>query len=177
MLETTKKKINSKSFQGLFNDFNQDYQKISEALNTNDNFLTELGRTLRNFEFISWNIKELIKEINGGRFDNSLISKIGFRESVDSLKAICTFEKFKIKEIKTLSKELYEAGNIRNQIIHSMWIGKESMFRYKYSKKNINPDIEHYTLKDLKMVSNWFNKFCIILENLVRNYKEEKPKS
>jgi len=182
MLETTKEKINSKSFQRLFNNFNQDYKKISKVLDTNDNFLIELGKTLRNFELISWNIKELIIEINKGKFDNLLISKMGFRESVDSLKAICKLEKFNIKEIETLSKKLHDAGEIRNKIIHSIWLGGKNarfMIRRKRSKKiSINNkesiyDEERFLLKDLKMVSNWFIKLCIILENLVRTYKKE----
>lgn len=177
MKKDVDQKINTEEFKKLFEEFGGRHKKISITLKTSDDFLMALGKLVRSFELITWNLQALIMEINRGHYDEILLSWMPFKGLVGALLSLCKQESFIPKKIKSLSTQLNNAEEIRNRLLHSMWIGgnKEGFIsRYKKSKRVLKSETETYTIDDFRKINEWLEKLVTILEELVIKYRKRK---
>ena len=176
-----KNKIETKEFEELFKEFGSEHEKMLNLLEVKEDYLIALGRVVKSFEAITWNLQAFIITINSGQHDQILVSWLSFKGLVGALSSLCEQNNFLPEKIKNLGTLLNNGEEIRNHIIHSAWIrgfGEEDcLHRLKLNKKGLTTEFENFTTDDFNKITEWFDKLNTILEKLVEVYKKEKAVS
>lgn len=182
MDKNIKAKINSAEFNKIFNEIiGENHTDISSKLLMNDQYLSELGKIVRNFEVISWNLQQFIIVANDGEFDTMLLSKISFRNTVNLVfKFSKKFEIYNDNVLSILKRELSSAEEIRNLMLHSLWMRGRNENSY-ITRRKLSPTqmgflVENFLYTDLLNISNWFTRLITVSENLVRGIRANKKK-
>jgi len=182
MDENNKKKIDSAEFRKIFTgSICENHDVINNELYMDDQFLIELGKAIRSFELISWNLQQFIIVVNDGNFDTMLLSKLSFKNTVELVfKFSKIFKIYDDDQQSVLRREFRNAEEIRNLMIHSLLTGGKNkndfITRHKLSSNHMGAYAENFLYEDLINVSNWFKKLFTVTENLVYSIRKIKTK-
>lgn len=172
-----KNKIETKEFKDLFIEFSDKHEMISYWLGIKDDYLIALGRVVKSFETITWNLQAFLIKINHGQYDHILISQISFKNLVGILVLLCQQKSFLPEKIKKLGTLLNNGEEIRNRLMHSAWLqnmgDQNFLHRLKWNKKTLRPEQESFSLDEFNQITEWFDKLNTILEGLIEEYKKE----
>lgn len=119
-----------------------------------------IGSIVVNFQLLEYNLIRLIEVLTGlhQKTNDIITAKHSFKSLVEIIKLLIIDKGQYSEELELLFNKCFKAEEIRNQIIHSLWVTGGRMKTKAHHKKGIIYGHENYSNSEEEEISKWLIK-------------------
>ena len=144
-----------------------------ERAQTPPAYFEALGRIVVKFASLEFTINRHIILMIGaeGQIGRVVTSEASFRNLVATLNGLHKYLEGDSADMDVLLKAIYNANDVRNSLLHSVWIGNgdPTWLRHKESvrRKGLQVSDEHYSVDDLNEIADWIGRIDNSVDGLL----------